>query len=74
MQKAQIVDTALFDEWLDKSGLKIGFLANKMGVSRQAFDKKRKGLTSVRKSEIYVICDLLRLPEDVAQKIFLPRG
>ncbi len=74
MQKAQAVDTKLLDEWIDQSGLKTSFLVDQLGISRQAFDKKRKGITKFRKSEVYVMCDLLRIPGEISAKIFCQTG
>lgn len=68
------VNTLLLDEAIEKSGLKIGFIIEKLGLSPNGFYKKRKGITSFRKSEIYVLCDLLRLTEEQAEKIFYPKG
>lgn len=67
MVKTQYVDTALLDEYIEKSGLRIAYICEQLGISRQAFDKKRKGLNAFRQSEVYVMCDLLRIT-DVADK------
>lgn len=74
MVKTQYVDTELLDEYIKKSGLRIGFLHENLGISRQAFDKKRKGDISFRVPEVYVLCDLLHIPEDVKPKIFCLPG
>jgi len=68
--KTQNVDTALLDEYITKSGLRMQFIVDNLGISRQAFDKKRKGINAFRGSEVYVLCDLLRIPDDVKPKIF----
>lgn len=70
MVKTQDVDTALLDQAIKDSGLKTGFITEKLGISRQGFDKKRKGQISFRASEVYVLCDLLRLTEEAKSKIF----
>ena len=72
MVKTQDVDSELLDEYIKRSGLRIGFLVDNLGISRQAFDKKRKGLIAFRAPEVYVLCDLLKIPEDMKPKIFLP--
>lgn len=69
-----MVNTQLLDYYIDKSGLKISFIVENLGISRQAFDKKRKGQIPFRTSEVYVICDLLRIIGDDKQKIFYPKG
>lgn len=70
MVKTQDVDTNLLNEYIEQSGLRISFIVEKLGITRQAFDKKRKGLNSFRASEVYVLCDLLRISEEVKHKIF----
>lgn len=72
MAKVQNIDTNLLDEYIEKSGLRIGYIVDTLGISRQAFDKKRKGISSLRGAEVYVLCDLLKIPEDIKPKIFLP--
>ena len=70
MVRTQDVDTLLLDDYIKKSGLRVDFIVKTLGISRQAFDKKRKGITSFRAPEVYVLCDLLKIPEDVKPKIF----
>ena len=67
MVKTQYVDTALLDDYIEKSGLRIAYICEQLGISRQSFNKKRKGMIAFRQSEIYVVCDLLRIT-DVADK------
>lgn len=45
MQKSRRVNTEEFDEWMKSRGLKSGFLAGCLGITRQAFYNKRRGLT-----------------------------
>lgn len=71
MVKTQDVDTQLLNEYIEKSGLKIGFIVDKLGISRQIFDRKRKGEVTFRAPEVYVLCDLLKIPDNVKPKIFL---
>ena len=73
MQKIQNIDTCLLDRAIENSGLKISFICDTLGISRQAFDKKRKGQNCFRKSEVYVLCDILRITDDsMKAKIFYP--
>lgn len=71
MVKTQDVDTKLLDDYIEKSGLRVGYIVETLGISRQAFDMKRKGKYSFRAPEVYVLCDLLKIPEDVKPQIFL---
>lgn len=74
MTGIQPIDGQLLDEWITKSGYKVGYIIEKLGISRTAFDKKKKGQISFRKSEVYVLCDMLQIPNDEATKIFYPEG
>ena len=65
-----MLNTQLLDERIEQSGFKIGFLVDKLGLSRNGFDKKRKGKTPFRTAEIYVISDLLKLSEADRNNIF----
>ena len=72
MIKTQDIDTELLDNAIEKSGLKSGFIAETLGISRQAFNNKRKGKTQFRKSEVYVMRDLLKISVDESNRIFFP--
>lgn len=63
MVKAQNIDTKLLDDYISKSGLRVSYICEQIGITRQAFDKKRKGINAFRQSEIYVLCDLLRITD-----------
>lgn len=68
------VNTLLLDAAIDKSGLKIGYICETLGLSRNGFDKKRKGKTPFRKAEIIVLCSLLGLNAEEGEKIFYPQS
>lgn len=65
-----MVNTQLLEERIASSGLKLGYIVENVGISRQGFYKKCKGITPFRASEIYVVSDLLKLSNDEKQKIF----
>lgn len=65
-----MVNTQLLDMKIEESGLRIGYIIEKIGLSRNGFDKKRKGKTPFRIAEIYVLCDLLRLSDSEKSEIF----
>lgn len=65
-----MLNTQLLDKKIESSGLKVGFIVDQIGLSRNGFDKKRKGKTPFRVAEVYVLCDLLRLSEEERRKIF----
>ena len=74
MVKTQNVDTSLLNKYIADSGLRTGYICENLGISRQAFDKKRKGINSFRASEVYVICDLCGIPNGDRKKIFCLEG
>ena len=70
MLRTQYVDSALLDEYFDKSGLRIGFVIDKLGITKAAYYLKKKGKRSFTAAEVYVICDLLKIPNEDKDKIF----
>lgn len=74
MVKTEYVDTEALDSYIDKSGLRIGYIADVLGISQQAFGRKRVGDISFRASEVYVLCDLLKIPADEKPKIFCTKS
>lgn len=70
-----MVNTQLLDERIDSSGLKIAKICENLGLSRNGFDKKRKGKTAFRGSEIYALCVMLNIADDKEKtKIFYPES
>ena len=59
-----MVNTLLLDEKIKTSGLKSGFIVDKLGISRNSFGKKKKNVHPFKKAEIYVLCDLLKITDD----------
>lgn len=74
MTKALYVDSELLENKIKESGYKIDFIVDSLGISRQGFAKKRKGAIPFRASEIYVLCDKLKIADDERSKIFCPKG
>lgn len=68
-----MLNAQLLDDRIEKSGLKIGFLVETLGLSRNGFDKKRKGRIPFRAAEIYVLCDLLKLSDTDREDIFFAK-
>jgi hypothetical protein len=65
------VNTELLQKKIKDSGLKMGFIAEKLGRSRQALSDKIKGETEFLPSEIRVLCELLQLTDEERRLIFL---
>ena len=56
-----MTDTVLLDKLIKDSGLKISFIAEKLGISRTALYKKIKGIVPFTGPEIKIMCELLHL-------------
>ena len=69
--KTQNVDAKLLEDYIEKSGYKIGYITEQLGLSRQAFDMKMKNKNKFRASEVYVLCDLLKISQEDKLKIFM---
>lgn len=70
-----MVNTQLLDERIVSSGLKIGKICENLGLSRNGFDKKRKGKTAFRGSEVFALCVMLNIADDTEKvKIFYPES
>lgn len=61
----------LLDQIIEASGLKISYLADKCGLSRTSFYKKKNGLVEWTASEIAVLRSELHLTLTQAKEIFL---
>ena len=64
------VDADLLNKYISESGLKIGFIVDKLGISRQAFARKMRGTITFKASEVYTLCDILRISEADKKDIF----
>ena len=56
-----MTNTDLLKDKIDKSGLKIGFIADFVGISRQLLWKKINNLTPFNQYEIDKMCEVLRI-------------
>lgn len=56
-----MTNTILLKEKIDKSGLKIGFIADFVGISRQLLWRKVNNLTPFNQYEIDKMCEVLRI-------------
>lgn len=65
-----MVNTQRIDEQIEKSGLKVGFICEKIGITRQAFDLKKKNKRPFRKAELFVLFNLLGVPETEQPNFF----
>lgn len=63
------VNSALLDKKIEESGLKVSFIIEKLGLSHNGFYKKKNGITPFRASEVYVLCDLLKITDEGEKKL-----
>ena len=66
----QVTDTVKLRELISKSGLKLGYIANQLGISRFALSNKIQNRTEFRVSEIVKMCELLCIDYDSREQIF----
>ncbi len=65
-----MTDTVKLRELISKSGLKLGYIANQLGISRFALSNKIQNRTEFRVSEIVKMCELLCIDYDSREQIF----
>lgn len=58
-----MTNTELLEKRIKDSGLKLSFIAEKLGITRQALHRKIKGLVQFTGPEIKIMCELLKLQE-----------
>lgn len=58
-----MTNTTLLEKLIKDSGLKLSFIAEKLGITRHGLYKKIKGHTQFIGPEIKVLCELLNLQE-----------
>lgn len=65
-----MVNDTLLEKKITDSGLKIDFIVDILGITRQAFYKKRKGIAPFRGAEVYALSDLLKISSEEKEAIF----
>lgn len=56
-----MTNTKLLEKLIKDSGLKLSFIAEKLGITRQALYKKINGRAQFTGPEIKIMCELLKL-------------
>lgn len=56
-----LTNTRLLKEKIENSGLKLGFIADKLGVSRPTLRTRIEGESDFRVYEIVLLCELLNI-------------
>lgn len=70
MPKTQYLDTDKLDDLIDKSGLKITYIAECLGLTYQGFRMKRIGKIPFRKLEVDALASILGMTEETKKEIF----
>lgn len=64
------VNTLLLADKIRDSGMKIGSVAKKLGISRMAFYNKVRNKTSFTVAEVFMLCNILNIVDEEKPKIF----
>lgn len=56
-----MLNTILFREAVENRGIKYNFIANQLGISKQALNSKMNNKREFTANEIGVLCDLLQI-------------
>lgn len=65
-----MTNTKLLEDAIERSGLKKGYIAERLGVSRASLINLINGSAEFRASQILVLCKLLNLTNEQRDAIF----
>lgn len=65
-----MTNTALLESYISESGLKVGYICEKLGLSRQGFRKKLTNESEFKASEINSLAALLGISVTERDSIF----
>lgn len=68
-----MTDSNAFREWLDSKGLKMKFVAEKMGITRYSLQKKIDNLSEFKVSEIMALSSEFDMTPKERDSIFFNR-
>lgn len=68
-----MTDTQLLREYIERSGLKRVFVANKIGLTYQGYLNKESGKSEFTQSEIQGLCELLNISKRDRDRIFFAK-
>lgn len=69
-----MTDSKRLIQIIEESGVRKGFIADKLGISRTALDNKLKKGVDFKAQEMFVLMDILHLTQDEAREIFFYTG
>ena len=67
-----MTNTELLKDKIEKSGYKLKYIAEQIGITYYGFLKKVNNETEFKASEIQTLCDLLEIAGEEKEKFFLP--
>lgn len=56
-----MTDSVLLKEWIKKSGLKMNYIAEQMGISRYSLSNKINNISPFNQYEIQSLCEVLNI-------------
>ena len=68
-----MTDTKMLEDYIDKSGYKKSYIADKLGLTTYGFMLKVKGNSEFKSSEIVSLCDILKIDGNDMVNIFLTK-
>ena len=68
-----MTNTTLLEEYIEKSGYKRSFIAQKLGITRFALQLKINNKSEFKASEIGILCELLNISIDDRMAIFFAK-
>lgn len=64
----KVTDTILLRKYIEESGLKLQFIADKIGITRPSLTNKITNASEFKASEIQALCDLLGIDDPADQR------
>jgi len=68
-----MTNTVLLRKKIESMGIKLTFVAERLGISKQALDRKLKDGTDFKAYQMIILKDLLRLSNKEARDIFFAK-
>ena len=68
-----MTNTSLLEEYIEKSGYKRAFIAEKLGITRFALQLKINNKSEFKASEIDILCELLKVSTDERMAVFFAK-
>ena len=65
-----MTNTALLEQYIEKSGFKRSFIAQQIGLTAYGFSRKVKNRSEFKANEILGLCKLLKIDKNDKEAIF----